>query len=78
MFELNVVGMWVVDKFQDVHNHPLTTTPSKVIEHHSHSKYHRTSVCKSLAVGLNNKGLKTISDKVVNVMKPSEEDDVSL
>ncbi|KAK2980215.1 hypothetical protein RJ640_017695 [Escallonia rubra] len=23
------LGVWVVDKFQDVHNHPLTTTPSK-------------------------------------------------
>ncbi|KAK2965128.1 hypothetical protein RJ640_005291 [Escallonia rubra] len=27
--------MWVIDKFQDVHNHPLTTPPSKVIKHHS-------------------------------------------
>ncbi|KAK2998151.1 hypothetical protein RJ639_026574, partial [Escallonia herrerae] len=23
------LGVWVVDKFQDVHNHPLITTPSK-------------------------------------------------
>ncbi|KAK2998608.1 hypothetical protein RJ639_023455 [Escallonia herrerae] len=30
------LGVWVVDKFQDVHNHPLTTTPSKVIKHRSH------------------------------------------
>ncbi|KAK2979572.1 hypothetical protein RJ640_016246 [Escallonia rubra] len=36
------LGTWVVDKFQDINNHPLTTTPSKVIKHHSHSKYHRT------------------------------------
>ncbi|KAK2976484.1 hypothetical protein RJ640_002934 [Escallonia rubra] len=41
------LGVWVVDKFQDVHNHPLTITPSKVIKHHSHSKYHRTNVSHS-------------------------------
>ncbi|KAK3000323.1 hypothetical protein RJ639_020422 [Escallonia herrerae] len=52
------LGMWVVDKFQDVHNHPLTTTPSKVIKHRSHSKYHRTNVCKSLVFDLNHEGLK--------------------
>ncbi|KAK3030716.1 hypothetical protein RJ639_037213 [Escallonia herrerae] len=38
------LGVWVVDKFQDVHNHPLTTTPSNVIKHRSHSDYHRTNV----------------------------------
>ncbi|KAK2995204.1 hypothetical protein RJ640_000509 [Escallonia rubra] len=51
-------GVWVVDKFQDVHNHPLTTTPSKVIKHRSHSKYHCTNVCKSLVSDLNHEGLK--------------------
>ncbi|KAK2991903.1 hypothetical protein RJ640_014099 [Escallonia rubra] len=40
------LGVWVVDKFQDVHNHPLTTTPSKIT-------------------------------RVVNVMKPSKEADVT-
>ncbi|KAK3023454.1 hypothetical protein RJ639_042666 [Escallonia herrerae] len=54
----NNLGVWVVDKFQDEHNHPLTTTPSKVVKHHSHSKYHRTNVCKSLVSDLNNEGLK--------------------
>ncbi|KAK3036754.1 hypothetical protein RJ639_029719 [Escallonia herrerae] len=24
------LGMWVVEKLQDVYNHPLTTTPSKI------------------------------------------------
>ncbi|KAK2983867.1 hypothetical protein RJ640_016599 [Escallonia rubra] len=61
--------MWVVEKFHDVHNHPLTTTPSKVIKHRSHSKYHRTNVCKSLVADLNNKGLRPSQI----VMKPSEE-----
>ncbi|KAK3037863.1 hypothetical protein RJ639_031223, partial [Escallonia herrerae] len=68
------LGMWVVNKFQDVHNHPLTTTPSKVIKHHSHSKYHHTNVCKSLVSDLNHEGLKaSYITRVVNVMKPSEE-----
>ncbi|KAK2986172.1 hypothetical protein RJ640_006207, partial [Escallonia rubra] len=72
------LGVWVVDKFQDVHNHPLTTTPSKVIKHRSHSKYHRTNVCKSLVADLNNEGLKPSQiTRVVNVMKPSEEADVT-
>ncbi|KAK2976704.1 hypothetical protein RJ640_013960 [Escallonia rubra] len=43
-------GLWVVDKFQDVHNHPLTTTPSKVIKHCSHSKYHRTNITRVVNV----------------------------
>ncbi|KAK2991777.1 hypothetical protein RJ640_015511 [Escallonia rubra] len=72
------LGMWVVDKFQDVHNHPLTTTPSKVIRHRSHSKYHRTNVCKSLVADINNEGLKPSQiTRVVNVMKPNEEADVT-
>ncbi|KAK2980957.1 hypothetical protein RJ640_025106 [Escallonia rubra] len=73
------LGVWVVDKFQDVHNHPLTTTPSKVIKHRSHSKYHRTNVDKSLVSSLNHEGLKASQiTRVVNVMKPSEEADVTL
>ncbi|KAK3011763.1 hypothetical protein RJ639_012429, partial [Escallonia herrerae] len=72
------LGMWVVDKFQDVHNHPLTTTPSKVIKHRSHSKCHRTNVCKSLVADLNNEGLRPSQIiRVLNVMKPSEEADVT-
>ncbi|KAK2965697.1 hypothetical protein RJ640_022224 [Escallonia rubra] len=71
-------GVWVVDKFQDVHNHPLTTTPSKVIKHRSHSKYHPTKVCKSLVSDLNHEGLKASQiTTVVNVMKHSEEADVT-
>ncbi|KAK2973805.1 hypothetical protein RJ640_008210, partial [Escallonia rubra] len=64
---------WVVDKFQDDHNHPLTTTLSKVIRHHSHSKYHRTDLCKSFIADLNSEGLKPSPiTRVVNVMKPNE------
>ncbi|KAK3028587.1 hypothetical protein RJ639_038377 [Escallonia herrerae] len=72
------LGVWVVDKFQDVHNHPLTITPSKVIKHCSHSKYHRTNVCKTLVSDLNHEGLKASQiTRVVNVIKPSEEADVT-
>ncbi|KAK3042742.1 hypothetical protein RJ639_000800 [Escallonia herrerae] len=72
------LGMWVVDKFQDVHNHLLTTTPSKVIKHRSHSKYHHANVCKSLVSDLNHEGLKASQiTRVVNVMKPSEEANVN-
>ncbi|KAK3005609.1 hypothetical protein RJ639_016980 [Escallonia herrerae] len=72
------LGMWVVNKCQDIHNHPLTTTPSKVIKHCSHSKYHRTNVCKSLVADLNNEGLKPSQIiRVVNAMKPSEEADIT-
>ncbi|KAK3003857.1 hypothetical protein RJ639_019494 [Escallonia herrerae] len=71
------LGMWIVDKFQDVHNHPLTTIPSKVIKYRSHSKYHRSNVCKSLVADLNIEGLKPSQiTKVVNAIKPSEEADM--
>ncbi|KAK3005696.1 hypothetical protein RJ639_017622, partial [Escallonia herrerae] len=70
--------MWFVDKFHDVHNHPLTSTPSKVIKHRFHSKYHRINVCKSFVADLNNKGLRPSQiTRVLNVMKPSEEADVT-
>ncbi|KAK3016142.1 hypothetical protein RJ639_007453 [Escallonia herrerae] len=49
----NKLGVLVVDKFQDVHNHPLTTTPSKVVKYGYHIKYHRTNVCKSLVSDIN-------------------------
>ena len=28
-------GKWVVDKFSDIHNNDLTTTPTKVMKHRS-------------------------------------------
>lgn len=41
-------GKWVVDKFQDVHNHDLTTTPSKVIKHRSHNKFHLSQISRTM------------------------------
>ncbi|KAK2967840.1 hypothetical protein RJ640_001782 [Escallonia rubra] len=42
------LGVGVMDKFEDIHNHPLSATPSKVVKHRSHSKYHRFVECKRL------------------------------
>ncbi|KAK2993400.1 hypothetical protein RJ640_012641, partial [Escallonia rubra] len=68
------LGVCVFEKFQDIHNHPLITTPLKVIKHRYHSKYHRTNVCKSLVSDLNDEGLKSSQiTRVVNVKKPIEE-----
>ncbi|GJW97933.1 FAR1-related sequence 5-like protein [Tanacetum coccineum] len=35
-------GKWCVDIFNDTHNHDLTTTPTKVMKHRSHNKFHRS------------------------------------
>ncbi|KAK3023357.1 hypothetical protein RJ639_043438 [Escallonia herrerae] len=47
-------GWEAMIQFQDVHNHPITITPSKVIRHRPYSKYHYTNVYKSLMAGVNN------------------------
>ncbi|KAK2988813.1 hypothetical protein RJ640_018145 [Escallonia rubra] len=73
------LGMWVVDKFEDIHNHPLSATPSKVVKHRSHSKYHRSAACKRLVYTLNQKGLKPAQiTRVVNTMKPGEETNITV
>ncbi|KAK2999532.1 hypothetical protein RJ639_023631 [Escallonia herrerae] len=76
---LKKLGMWVVDKFEDIHNHPLSATPSKVVKHRSHSKYHRSAACKRLVYSLNQKGLKPAQiTRVVNAMKPGEEANITV
>ncbi|KAK3026241.1 hypothetical protein RJ639_040526 [Escallonia herrerae] len=71
--------MWVVDKFENIHNHPLSATPSKVVKHRSHSKYHHSAVCKRLVYTLNQKGLKLAQiTRVVNAMKPGEEANITV
>ncbi|KAK3038295.1 hypothetical protein RJ639_031391 [Escallonia herrerae] len=75
----NKFGMWVVDKFEDIHNHPLSATPSKVVKHRSHSKYHRSVACKRLVYTLNQKGLQPAQfTRVVNAMKPGEEANITM
>ncbi|XP_021979423.1 protein FAR1-RELATED SEQUENCE 7-like [Helianthus annuus] len=58
-------GKWLVDMFNDVHNHELTVTPTKVMKHRSHGKFHRSMACKSLATELGRSGLKPCQIKRV-------------
>ncbi|KAL4568104.1 hypothetical protein LXL04_023705 [Taraxacum kok-saghyz] len=67
-------GKWLVDSFKDTHNHDMIMTPTKVMKHRSHSKFHRSIECKSLMVELNQAGLRPCQvKKAVNAMKPSNE-----
>ncbi|GJR39375.1 FAR1-related sequence 5-like protein, partial [Tanacetum coccineum] len=67
-------GKWCVDIFNDTHNHDLTTTPTKVMKHRSHNKFHRSMACKSLMVELGKSGLRPCQvRKVVNAMKSPNE-----
>ncbi|KAJ9550561.1 hypothetical protein OSB04_014606 [Centaurea solstitialis] len=71
-------GKWVVDKFSDTHNHDLTTTPTKVMKHRSHAKFHRPMACKSLMVKLGQSGLRPSQiKKAVNAIKSPFEADVT-
>ncbi|KAK1414646.1 hypothetical protein QVD17_30396 [Tagetes erecta] len=69
---------WLVDKFNDSHNHEVTLTPSKAMKHRSHAKFHRSVACKSLMLELGQSGLKPCQiKKVVNTMKSPNENDVT-
>ncbi|CAI9277855.1 unnamed protein product [Lactuca saligna] len=70
---------WIVDKFNDTHNHALSLTPMKVMKHRSHGKFHRTIECRSLMVQFGQAGLKPSQiKKAINAMKTSDEADVTL
>ncbi|KAF5824312.1 putative transcription factor FAR family [Helianthus annuus] len=71
-------GKWSVDKFSDSHNHELTVTPTKVMKHRSHGKFHRSLTCKAILSELDQSGLKPCQiKKVVNTMKGPYENDVT-
>ncbi|KAI3823348.1 hypothetical protein L1987_04783 [Smallanthus sonchifolius] len=71
-------GKWLVDEFNDSHNHELTVTPTKVMKHRSHGKFHRSLTCKALMSELGQSGLKPCQiRKVVNTMKSPYENDVT-
>ncbi|KAI3779313.1 hypothetical protein L2E82_08985 [Cichorium intybus] len=71
-------GKWIVDIFNDTHNHELSITPTKVMKHRSHGKFHRSLACKSLMVELGQSGLKPCQiKKAVNAMKTPYEPDVT-
>lgn len=62
-------GKWKVENFDDVHNHSVITSPSKVTKFSSHNKLHLSVTCKPLESELNQAGY-TPSNilKLVNVM----------
>nr|KAJ0215641.1 hypothetical protein LSAT_V11C300144970 [Lactuca sativa] len=66
-------GKWFVDLFDDTHNHELSITPTKVMKHRSHAKFHRTVECKSLMMQLNQSGLKPSQIKKVLVNESLQE-----
>ncbi|XP_023734634.1 protein FAR1-RELATED SEQUENCE 7-like [Lactuca sativa] len=69
---------WIVDKFNDTHNHALSLTPTKVMKHRSHGKFHRTMECRSFMVQFGQVGLKPSQiKKAINAMKTSDEADVT-
>nr|KAJ0196871.1 hypothetical protein LSAT_V11C700361200 [Lactuca sativa] len=71
-------GKWLVDSFNDTHNHELTMTPMKVTKHRSHSNFHRSIEGKSLMVQFGQIGLKhSHIKKDVNTMKTSNVADVT-
>ncbi|GKA44673.1 FAR1-related sequence 5-like protein [Tanacetum coccineum] len=71
-------GKWCVDIFNDTHNHDLTPTPTKVMKHRSHNKFHRSMACKSLMVELGKSGLKPCQvRKAVNAMKSPNQPNVT-
>ncbi|PWA58420.1 FAR1 DNA binding domain, FHY3/FAR1 family [Artemisia annua] len=71
-------GKWCADIFNDTHNHDLTRTPTKVMKHRSHNKFHRSMACKSLMVELGKSGLRPCQvRKAVNAMKSPNEPNVT-
>ncbi|KAK3022738.1 hypothetical protein RJ639_045603 [Escallonia herrerae] len=62
MFQISLSkdGYWFVEKFNDVHNHEMINTPSKVIKYRSHSKFHRSHACKRLVSDFSESGLRTM------------------
>uniref|UniRef100_A0A7N0VE28 SWIM-type domain-containing protein n=1 Tax=Kalanchoe fedtschenkoi TaxID=63787 RepID=A0A7N0VE28_KALFE len=70
-------GKWVVDKFSDEHNHPLTS-PNKVLKHRSHCKYHKSIEGKKLIYDLHAAGL-TPSQimKAVNTLTGTLHEDIT-
>ncbi|KAK2985932.1 hypothetical protein RJ640_008148 [Escallonia rubra] len=59
------LGMWVVNKFEYIHSH-FSATPSKIVKHHSHGKYHHSAACKCLY------------DKAVKYRRRVEKDDFNM
>ena len=62
-------GLWIMEKFNDAHNHPLIMTPSKVKKFPSHSDLRCSNFTKSLVTKLFEEGLTSSKiSKVVNAI----------
>ncbi|KAL7610329.1 protein FAR1-RELATED SEQUENCE 5-like [Lactuca sativa] len=71
-------GKWLIDSFNDTHNHELTMTPTKVTKHRSHSSLHRSIKGKYIMMQFGEAGLKPSQiKKAVNTMKTSNVADVT-
>ncbi|GJX70858.1 FAR1-related sequence 5-like protein [Tanacetum coccineum] len=69
---------WCVDFFDDTHNHDLSITPTKVMKHRSHGKFHRCMACKSLMLEIGQSGMRPCHvKKAVNEIKPPYVADVT-
>ncbi|GJZ11713.1 copia protein [Tanacetum coccineum] len=60
---INKDKKWFVKEFKNAHNHELTATPTKVMKHRSHGKFHRSMACKSLMSELSHSGLTLVTLK---------------
>nr|KAJ0202647.1 hypothetical protein LSAT_V11C500289740 [Lactuca sativa] len=71
-------GKWLVESFNDTHNHDLTMTATKVMKNRSHSSFHRSIEGKSLMVQFGQAGFKPSQiKKAANTMKTSNIADVT-
>uniref|UniRef100_A0A7N0UW14 SWIM-type domain-containing protein n=1 Tax=Kalanchoe fedtschenkoi TaxID=63787 RepID=A0A7N0UW14_KALFE len=70
-------GRWIVDKFNDIHNHPLSS-PSKVGKHRSHCKFHRSEEGRKLILDLHEAGLTPSQiTKTMNSLNSNLHEDIS-
>ncbi|XP_061357617.1 protein FAR1-RELATED SEQUENCE 7-like [Gastrolobium bilobum] len=70
MFQIKLVDeSWIVENFNDTHNHPLINTPTKVKKLTSHNDLRRSEYTKSIVCKLYQEGLTSSKiSKVVNAM----------
>ncbi|XP_061341451.1 protein FAR1-RELATED SEQUENCE 5-like [Gastrolobium bilobum] len=62
-------GLWKVDKFNDIHNHPMINTPTKVKKFLSQNPLRRSDLTKSIVSKLFQEGLTSSKiSKVVSAM----------
>ncbi|XP_061366892.1 protein FAR1-RELATED SEQUENCE 5-like [Gastrolobium bilobum] len=70
MLQVKLVdGLWKVEKFNDIHNHPLINTPTKVKKFLSQNELRRSDLTKSVVSKLYQEGLTSSKiSKVVSAM----------